>query len=740
MRRGILINVFLLLLTLYFITSSTFAQEKLISSSATINISENLEWISVGTFTFEPPVRVDLHGIWGDSKDNIFIVGKKATILHYDGNKWTQETIHPELGWNLYDIWGADSEHIYAVGDYRGRFSYHNGSWDKVASWATSYPLYCICGTQELDLLAVGELKTMWGLILPHFDNYEKGKGDSWEKSTLEHRLPYTLYGCWIGPSKEMLAVGEKGTVALLKTQKLSENLSWHKIPVPTSSDLHGIWVSSVSDIFIVGDDGTILHSKGIYSYSWSLMSSPTNEDLHAVWGTDFSNVYAVGKNGTLLHFDGINWNDLSDKIPVAEDLNDIWGSSKDNIYIVGNNGTILRSVYCQEGETQPCYCPDGSIKQQTCKSDGRGWEACNCTYYSYWCDEKTGLCWQNPQKDAYTPSDSGLTQPDAVRYCQELVLGGYDDWRLPIIDEMRTVIRGNPKTEIGGDCPIIEGSPMSDMAHEACSPRAEYEGPGIGGCYWVPQFKGRCDKPDPAAEGHPLEFVSSTIASDNEHWVACVLFDNGAVSFNHINSLADVRCVRTGPTPPVICEDLTPCIPGETRQCLASNGKTGAQVCREDGNCFGPCESTEFTPSPPITDVCDQCDQIILTIKVPEKLTIKPAELMAFLYSAHDWTFPPNRPPDGGTDYDQVMNPQIDIDQPLTLPVPGCTYYRESCLSGDYYLYVALMQKATMPPTMQEGDYWWGMSEVQPEPLKLGMGPQKIIEMEITLVPYHPL
>ena len=50
---------------------------------------------------------------------------------------------------------------------------------------------------------------------------------------------------------------------------------------------------------------------------------------------------------------------------------------------------------------------------------------------------------------------------------------------------------------------------------------------------------------------------------------------------------------------------------------------------------------------------------------------------------------------------------------------------------------YIALMQTETMPPTMMEGDYWWGMPEVQPEPLNLGTGTQQIIEKEIMLVPY---
>ena len=393
----------------------------------------------------------------------------------------------------------------------------------------------------------------------------------------------------------------------------------------------------------------------------------------------------------------------------------------------------------CLVGETQECFCSDGTLGIQSCKADGSGWDPCGCTFYTVWCDNETNLCWQDPQKDAYDFDDPGLTQPDALRYCEELVLYGYDDWRLPNIDEMRTVISGNPPTETSGACPVTEGSPRDDMGDQACGPVTPCEGPGMGGCYWIPEFTGTCcDKPDPASVGHPLEFVSSTVASDNPDWVGCVLYDNGAVSFNHIHSYADARCVRDAPTLPITCEDgpAEECTPGETRQCMASNGKTGAQVCADDGLCFGPCESTEFTPSPPIEDICDQCDQVQLTIKVPEQLTTTPAQIMAFLYAPGnegEWTFPPMRPPDGGTEDNQVIAPNIDFDNPFTMTVPACTYYRENCISGEFYLVVFLLNEEKMPPFPTEGEYAWGMVQ---EPMLLGDGPQEIIEKEIMLVP----
>ena len=119
------------------------------------------------------------------------------------------------------------------------------------------------------------------------------------------------------------------------------------------------------------------------------------------------------------------------------------------------------------------------------------------------------------------------------------------------------------------------------------------------------------------------------------------------------------------------------------------------------------------------------------LTIKVPEKLDHQPYQLIAFFYAPEN--FPPEGPPDGGTDDNQVPYPDIDVDKPYVMTVPGCTYYREKCLSGDYHLYVALIMDESPMPIPKPSDYLWGLDE---EPITLGSGERKEIEMEIELVP----
>ena len=192
------------------------------------------------------------------------------------------------------------------------------------------------------------------------------------------------------------------------------------------------------------------------------------------------------------------------------------------------------------------------------------------------------------------------------------------------------------------------------------------------------------------------------------------------------------IRGVRNGPSPEIPCAGpLEACEPGTTRKCACSDTRTGAQVCSDDGSCFGPCDCTGFEPSPPREDVSDQCDRLKLTIRVPEKLSKKPYQLVAFFY--HPDKFPPKGPPCGGTDENQVEYPEIDVDKPYVMTVKGCTYYRENCLSGPYHLYVSLMMNKTLMPIPKTGDFIWGLDQ---EPIMLGSGKMLQLEKEITLVP----
>ncbi len=51
--------------------------------------------------------------------------------------------------------------------------------------------------------------------------------------------------------------------------------------------------------------------------------------------------------------------------------------------------------------------------------------------------DTSTGLMWE----DTPHVRETKITQPHAKEYCSELRLGGFEDWRLPTIHELLTIV-----------------------------------------------------------------------------------------------------------------------------------------------------------------------------------------------------------------------------------------------------------------------------------------------------------
>jgi len=332
----------------------------------------------------------------------------------------------------------------------------------------------------------------------------------------------------------------------------------------------------------------------------------------------------------------------------------------------------------------------------------------------SVWCDPDTRLCWQNPQREGYAENDTGLIASAAVVYCETFVLGGYDDWRLPGIDELRSIVAGNADTSTNGACIVTTGAGTAAGLDSVCHGSSLYQGPGTHGCYWKQGLSGRCDKPDPAAEGHPLEtWARDRAVDDPENWTAYVAFETGATGFNHSCSYADVRCVRDND--------------GYMPDCIASG------ACEDSSPFVANAELTAACDA----DVCAGSDGLRVTLQVPEKLARPPHRLSAFYYyDDESWSMPPNRPPDGGTDHNFVMSPDIDDGRPLTMTIPACTYYREKALDGHYRLYVHLQMSEEFPPSPKDGDYWWASAEPVQFPLNGKTHESRIESLDIVLRP----
>ncbi|MGI6394659.1 MAG: DUF1566 domain-containing protein [bacterium] len=114
------------------------------------------------------------------------------------------------------------------------------------------------------------------------------------------------------------------------------------------------------------------------------------------------------------------------------------------------------------------------------------------------------------------------------AKYCSNLREGGYSDWRLPTISELRTLIQNCPGTETGGECGVTDSCLSGgDCWNDAC-----------GGCKYFED--GRYSK-----LGDTGWFWSASEQSDSTNGAWYVSFNYGKVNDSYKNGKQHVRCVR---------------------------------------------------------------------------------------------------------------------------------------------------------------------------------------------------
>ena len=167
-------------------------------------------------------------------------------------------------------------------------------------------------------------------------------------------------------------------------------------------------------------------------------------------------------------------------------------------------------------------------------------------------CNKKE-LEWENPPgfhgrkitSRGKTKQTNEATWDEAQRYCAELERDGHKDWRLPTIDELRTLVRGCPPTAPEGACRVREGCLSKGECYDIglCRnalaegwPCKGGEGPSVDGYYLHSQLETQPAK--------SLYWSSSVIIDAPDHrWGLYYYY--GTINDLSISMRHSVRCVR---------------------------------------------------------------------------------------------------------------------------------------------------------------------------------------------------
>lgn len=151
-----------------------------------------------------------------------------------------------------------------------------------------------------------------------------------------------------------LVVVGNDG--AVLRSE---DGEAWVSEGPATDQDLWGVWGASVDDVWAVGGDpaggeATILRDtgRGFEPMAIPDLQRPGVNVFFKVWGSGPDDVYVVGQNGAVLHWDGTALEELF--VGVSQDLIGVWGDGPDRVVVVGGRTNGAAAIWDGQSWSNP--------------------------------------------------------------------------------------------------------------------------------------------------------------------------------------------------------------------------------------------------------------------------------------------------------------------------------------------------------------------------------------------------
>jgi hypothetical protein len=242
------------------------------------------------------------------------------------------------LGGAVLSVWGTGPDDVYAVGGPLGNSGfdaiavhYDGAKWTKLSPGGAD-SFWWVAGSGAKDVWMVGEKGR-----ITHYD------GASFVESP--RLTTATIWGVWAASASDAWAVGgtpEGGTSAPNDVVLHWDGQAWSEdaLPQKLGRALNKVWGTSSSDLYAVGEAGTIWHRKGT---TWSLEKNPATANLFTVYGCSATDVYVVGGQD-VLHSDGSGtWTKVD--VQLGNSANGVTCNPGGNVLVVGFGGLKQRLV-----------------------------------------------------------------------------------------------------------------------------------------------------------------------------------------------------------------------------------------------------------------------------------------------------------------------------------------------------------------------------------------------------------
>jgi hypothetical protein len=309
------------------------------------------EWIPVSTGHSS---GLGLSSIWGSGPNDVWAVGAKGSVIHWDGATWTSMPI--DTNYSLQSVYGTGPNDVWVVSTasliYRST-GFSNGTamfvretplFENATLPTTVGALLAVWATGPGDVWISGKHRTsVGGQILTGWRSTPGDGGVAWTPLNALGSINVT-YGIWGTGPNDAWMVGSKGSTNTSFASHTNGGSAtdggmptWTEVDTATFAVLNAISGTGSSDVWAVGNSGTIRHYTG--GAKWDIVDSPTSQNLRGVWAAATDDVWAVGENGTVLHYDGTEWKPSAVAMSKTDTrhLYAVWGSGPSDVWAVGD-------------------------------------------------------------------------------------------------------------------------------------------------------------------------------------------------------------------------------------------------------------------------------------------------------------------------------------------------------------------------------------------------------------------
>jgi hypothetical protein len=232
----------------------------------------------------------ELNAVWRNTASDVWAVGLRNTIVHYNGTAWAQPITGLQFA-AYTSVFGSSGTDVWAVGGQGAAVHWNGTRWTRIAT-NTSANLTGVWGSAPTNFYAVAN-----GGLAFHYN------GSSWSPISFPFAVTGNLHGVWGVDASHVFIAGDGGQIFFFN------GTFWSQLASSTTQPLLAIWGTGASNVFAAGGTGTIVHFNGT---SWATQASATGHTFSGVGGTSPTDVWAVGASGVTQHFNGTSWSSVA--------------------------------------------------------------------------------------------------------------------------------------------------------------------------------------------------------------------------------------------------------------------------------------------------------------------------------------------------------------------------------------------------------------------------------------------